>query len=86
MRILVSFSFAIALLVGCGESRPPTPAEEFNRTQSDTNTPYGNVTDNSAVDNVDGSISFTTDNGNELTTTVTNTEAGPRYGTPTRSK
>lgn len=86
MRTLVSFSVAMVLLVGCSKPKPLTPAEHFNQTQSNTNTPYGNVTDGSAVDNDDGSITFRTDDGVELTTTVTQTEAGPKYGTPTRSK
>lgn len=85
MRTLASFSFVGLLIVGCGESEPLTPAQHFNKTQSNTNTPYGNVTDGSAVDNDDGSITFTTDEGVALTAPVTQTEAGPRYGTPTRS-
>lgn len=86
MRTLASFSVATVLFFGCGESVPLTPAQYFNQTQSNTNTPYGNVTDGSAVDNDDGSITFRTDDGVELTTTVIQTEAGPKYGTPTRSK
>lgn len=85
MRISASFSVLLIILAGCGESLPSTPAQHFNATQADTNTPYGNVTDGSAVDNDDGSISFKTDNGDELTVPVTQTEAGPRYGTPTRA-
>ena len=86
MRTLVLFSVGMVLLVGCGESEPLTPAEHFNRTQSNTNTPYGNVADGSAVDNEDGSITFRTDDGVELTTPVTQTEARPKYGTPTRTQ
>ncbi len=86
MNRLVIFSFALLMVVGCGESQPSTPAGRFNETQADTNTPYGNVRDGSAVDNDDGSITFQTDNGTELTVPVTQTEAGPKYGTPTRTQ
>lgn len=85
MKQLISFSIVLLFAVGCGESKPLTPAQHFNETQADTNTPYGNVTDDSAVDNEDGSVTFQTDNGDELTVPVTQTEAGPRYGTPTRT-
>lgn len=86
MRALVLSSVLHVFLAGCGESQPLTPAQRFNETQSGTNTPYGNVTDDSAVDNDDGSITFKTDNGDELTVPVTQTEAGPKYGTPTRTQ
>lgn len=86
MRILVLFSVFVLFLNGCGESSPATPAQHFNATQVNTNTPYGNVSPDSAVDNDDGSITFQTDNGDQLTVTVTQTEAGPKYGTPFRTQ
>jgi hypothetical protein len=84
MKRLVLFSLLLVCVLGCAESGPATPADQFNNTQSDTNTPYGNVRDDSAVDNPDGTITFETDNGDRLTVPVQETEAGPRYGTPTR--
>lgn len=86
MRTFASFSVLLVVLAGCGDSQPLTPAQHFNATQANTNTPYGKVTGDSAVDNSDGSITFTTDNGDVLTAPVTQTEAGPKYGTPTRSQ
>jgi len=83
MRQLAFFSLLLVCYSGCGDSGPKTPAEHFNATQSDTNTPYGNVRDGSAVDNPDGTITFETDNGTRLRVPVHQTEAGPRYGTPT---
>lgn len=86
MRKLLSFSIVIVLFSGCYETKPLTPAQYFNKTQAMTNTPYGNVTDNSAVDNDDGTITFRTDEGVELTVTVSQTDAGPKYGTPYPSR
>ncbi len=85
MKKLVLFSTLLLSLAGCSESKIRVHADQFNDTQNDTNTPYGNVRDNSAVDNEDGSVTFETDNDVSLTVPVTDTEAGPRYGTPTRN-
>ncbi len=85
VKRLALFSVMMGLMIGCGETEPMTPAEYFNATQADTNTPYGNVRDGSAVDNPDGSITIETDNGDRLTVPVQQTEAGPKYGTPTRT-
>lgn len=85
MKRLVSSSLMFGLLVGCVETEIKTPAEHFNETQSDTNTPFGNVSDGSAVDNPDGSVTFETDNGDRLIVPTHQTESGPTYGTPTRS-
>lgn len=81
MRASALFSLLLALLIGCGKD---TPAQHFNKTQKQTNTPFGKVREGSAVDNKDGSISFETEGGAKFKTTVTDTEAGPKYGTPTR--
>ena len=86
MKRSALFSFTLFLVVGCGKSQPATPAGNFNETQADTITPYGKVCDGSAVDNNDGSITFRTVDGTELTVPVTQTEAGAKYGTPTRTQ
>lgn len=82
MKQLVIFSFVLLCFVGCSESGPKTNADHFNETQNDTNTPYGNVRDGSGTDNDDGSVTFETDNGDRLNVPVSNTDAGPHYGTP----
>jgi len=84
MKQLVLFSLLLVFVLGCGESPPKTPAQHFNATQAQTNTPYGNVRPGSAVDNPDGTITFETDGGARLRVPVQQTEAGPKYGTPTR--
>lgn len=76
-------SLLLLCVLGCGESAPPSPAQHFNRTQTATNTPYGQVRPDSAVDNPDGTITFETTSGARLRTPVEQTEAGPKYGTPT---
>lgn len=83
MKRLGFFSLLLVCVFGCSESAPTSPAQHFNRTQSATNTPYGQVRPGSAVDNPDGTITFETTSGARLTTPVEQTEAGPRYGTPT---
>lgn len=84
MKRLVFFSLLLLCAFGCGESAPPSPAQVFNQAQSVTNTPYGQVRPGSAVDNPDGTVTFETTSDVRLTVTVEQTEAGPKYGTPTR--
>jgi hypothetical protein len=86
--VLIFFCAGLWLLPGCSGCccNSESPAEHFNRTQTNTKTPHGRVIPGSAESAGDGKIRYQTGEGKKVEVTATPQGEGYRYSDPKQVK